>query len=292
MLHVSRILENAADVAPDAIAATLDDDVAHLRRDRTGRQLASRTTCSTAGSVGAIACCAGADTALGDDPDLRGLREDRRGVRTAERAGVARRGDARRGVRAAEAWCSGGITTTMRTITIAPVSWPPASASPTASGGRTTSRARGRGRASSSTSAIRTSSSSRAAAPAVPRGSSCRTAPTGCGRSSARPAPRAAAAPSACSRCSTWPDGRSRSARGRPAGPCTSSGSPTRATLLETTARHHAARLYCIPAVWGRILEHGVDGYDLSALVEADTGTSATPPGAPRRDQARAARTP
>jgi fatty-acyl-CoA synthase len=53
---------------------------------------------------------------------------------------------------------------------------------------------------------------------------------------------------------------------------------PDAATLLETAARHRAARLYCIPAVWGRVLEHGVDGYDLSALVEADTGTSATPP--------------
>jgi acyl-CoA synthetase (AMP-forming)/AMP-acid ligase II len=53
---------------------------------------------------------------------------------------------------------------------------------------------------------------------------------------------------------------------------------PDAATLLETAARHRAARLYCIPAVWGRVLEHGVGGYDLSALVEADTGTSATPP--------------
>jgi fatty-acyl-CoA synthase len=54
--------------------------------------------------------------------------------------------------------------------------------------------------------------------------------------------------------------------------------SPDAPTLLETAARHRAARLYCIPAVWGRILEHGVAGYDLSALIEADTGTSATPP--------------
>jgi len=54
--------------------------------------------------------------------------------------------------------------------------------------------------------------------------------------------------------------------------------SPDAPTLLETAARHRAARLYCIPAVWGRILEHGVSGYDLSALIEADTGTSATPP--------------
>ena len=53
---------------------------------------------------------------------------------------------------------------------------------------------------------------------------------------------------------------------------------PDAATLLDTAARHRASRLYCIPAVWSRILEHGVAGYDLSALVEADTGTSATPP--------------
>ncbi len=53
---------------------------------------------------------------------------------------------------------------------------------------------------------------------------------------------------------------------------------PDAPTLLETAARHRAARLYCIPAVWGRVLEHGVGGYDLSALVEADTGTSVTPP--------------
>ena len=53
---------------------------------------------------------------------------------------------------------------------------------------------------------------------------------------------------------------------------------PDAPTLLATASRHRAARLYCIPAVWGRILDHGLSGYDLSALVEADTGTSATPP--------------
>ena len=53
---------------------------------------------------------------------------------------------------------------------------------------------------------------------------------------------------------------------------------PDAATLLSTAERHRAARLYCIPAVWGRILEHGLEAYDLSSLVEADTGTSATPP--------------
>jgi acyl-CoA synthetase (AMP-forming)/AMP-acid ligase II len=53
---------------------------------------------------------------------------------------------------------------------------------------------------------------------------------------------------------------------------------PDAATLLRTVERHRASRLYCIPAVWSRILEHGVDRYDLSSLLEADTGTSATPP--------------
>jgi acyl-CoA synthetase (AMP-forming)/AMP-acid ligase II len=53
---------------------------------------------------------------------------------------------------------------------------------------------------------------------------------------------------------------------------------PDAPTLLSETERHCAARLYCIPAVWARILDHGVGGHDLSALVEADTGTSATPP--------------
>jgi fatty-acyl-CoA synthase len=53
---------------------------------------------------------------------------------------------------------------------------------------------------------------------------------------------------------------------------------PDAETLLRVAARRQATRLYAIPAVWARILEHGVDGYDLTALREADTGTSATPP--------------
>jgi acyl-CoA synthetase (AMP-forming)/AMP-acid ligase II len=50
------------------------------------------------------------------------------------------------------------------------------------------------------------------------------------------------------------------------------------AVLLESVQRHRAGRLYAIPAVWARILEHGVARYNLSTLREADTGTSATPP--------------
>ena len=53
---------------------------------------------------------------------------------------------------------------------------------------------------------------------------------------------------------------------------------PDAETLLDTMVRHRAARLYCIPAVWARLLDHGIDRYDTSSLVEADTGTSATPP--------------
>jgi acyl-CoA synthetase (AMP-forming)/AMP-acid ligase II len=53
---------------------------------------------------------------------------------------------------------------------------------------------------------------------------------------------------------------------------------PDAETLLHTVERHHASRLYCIPAVWARILDHGVGRHDLSTLTEADTGTSATPP--------------
>ncbi|MGZ8734681.1 MAG: class I adenylate-forming enzyme family protein [Acidimicrobiia bacterium] len=53
---------------------------------------------------------------------------------------------------------------------------------------------------------------------------------------------------------------------------------PDAEALLEVAARRRASRLYAIPAVWARILERGVHKVDLSALREADTGTSATPP--------------
>jgi fatty-acyl-CoA synthase len=53
---------------------------------------------------------------------------------------------------------------------------------------------------------------------------------------------------------------------------------PEAEPLLSTVEHRHATRIYLIPAVWSRVLEHGVKGYELSSLVEADTGTSATPP--------------
>src|SRR5262249_38400594 len=53
---------------------------------------------------------------------------------------------------------------------------------------------------------------------------------------------------------------------------------PTADVLLATVQRHRASRLYCIPAVWARILEHDGAADALASLTEADTGTSATPP--------------
>jgi acyl-CoA synthetase (AMP-forming)/AMP-acid ligase II len=53
---------------------------------------------------------------------------------------------------------------------------------------------------------------------------------------------------------------------------------PDADTLVHAVERHHASRLYCIPAVWARILERGIGPGELRSLTEADTGTSATPP--------------
>jgi fatty-acyl-CoA synthase len=53
---------------------------------------------------------------------------------------------------------------------------------------------------------------------------------------------------------------------------------PDAATLLETAQRRAASRLYCLPAVWSRVLEHDRRDYDLRSVRECDTGTSATPP--------------
>jgi fatty-acyl-CoA synthase len=53
---------------------------------------------------------------------------------------------------------------------------------------------------------------------------------------------------------------------------------PDAETLLTAARVHRAARLYAIPAVWARILDHPRARQDLATIVEADTGTSATPP--------------
>ncbi len=48
--------------------------------------------------------------------------------------------------------------------------------------------------------------------------------------------------------------------------------------LLATAERRRASRLYCLPAVWSRVLEHDWSRFDLTGVRECDTGTSATPP--------------
>lgn len=57
---------------------------------------------------------------------------------------------------------------------------------------------------------------------------------------------------------------------------------PDAASICDAVERHRATRVYGIPAVWRRVLEHlqtpeGA-GRDLSSVRAADTGTSATPP--------------
>ena len=53
--------------------------------------------------------------------------------------------------------------------------------------------------------------------------------------------------------------------------------SATAENLLGAVERRRANRLYCIPAVWARILETDPCKWDTSSLREIDTGTSATP---------------
>lgn len=54
--------------------------------------------------------------------------------------------------------------------------------------------------------------------------------------------------------------------------------SPVPTALLDAVQARHANHLYCIPAVWARILAEDTARWDLSSLRIADTGTSATPP--------------
>ncbi|HEY6624299.1 MAG TPA: class I adenylate-forming enzyme family protein [Acidimicrobiales bacterium] len=49
--------------------------------------------------------------------------------------------------------------------------------------------------------------------------------------------------------------------------------------ILDAVDHYRGSRLYCIPAVWRRILDVDRSAWDLSCLGQADTGTSATTPG-------------
>jgi fatty-acyl-CoA synthase len=53
---------------------------------------------------------------------------------------------------------------------------------------------------------------------------------------------------------------------------------PTAEHLLAEVERRRIERLYCIPAVWARLLEADLRAYRLDSLRCVDTGTSATPP--------------
>ncbi len=53
---------------------------------------------------------------------------------------------------------------------------------------------------------------------------------------------------------------------------------PTAAALLDAVVARKATHLYCIPAVWSRILAEDTGRWDLTSLRCIDTGTSATPP--------------
>jgi len=53
--------------------------------------------------------------------------------------------------------------------------------------------------------------------------------------------------------------------------------SATAKEILDAAERRRANRLYAIPLVWSRILAEETKGWDLRALRELDTGTSATP---------------
>ena len=86
-------------------------------------------------------------------------------------------------------------------------------------------------------------------------------------------------APCACSRCSTWRAGRSRSARGKAGGRCTSCATPDADDAAATTARATARRACTASRRCGRASSSTAStATTCSTLVEADTGTSATPP--------------
>ncbi|MCA9511610.1 MAG: long-chain fatty acid--CoA ligase, partial [Myxococcales bacterium] len=54
--------------------------------------------------------------------------------------------------------------------------------------------------------------------------------------------------------------------------------SPAPDDLLRAIEHRRATRFYGLPAIWGRLLEHGLERADVSSLRMADTGTSAVPP--------------
>ena len=275
MLLVSSILENAARVAPDAVAATLDDDAITFGEIEAAGNRIARTLAELGVAPGRPRAVVGRH-APRSGSRVRRARQARRGVRAAQRPGLARRGDTGRRVRPAESRARRLVACRRRRRAgagdrRAVRRRPRASARGAVE--RTDCRQRG------STNATRTSSSSRAAAPGGPKGvgalaphqlaAHVRGRDEHAGRRAAR---------CACSRCSTWPDGRSRWAHGKAAAPCTSCASPTPRPCSRPPPATAPAGCIASRRCGAACSSTASAGYDLSTLVEADTGTSATPP--------------
>ena len=248
-----RDARNAAGVAPDAVAATLDDDALDLRRDRRRRRTASRTGCAALGSGAATGCCGGATRRSRRCPVFAALAKIgavfaplNARASVDEVAPVAEYARprlllARRVARRAGAELAARRRHPVRRRTIPIGAERPRPPTPA--------------RRARSARHLLHEREHRAGPKGVVLSHRANWLRTYRRRDHDRGRRRA---PCACSRCSTWRAGRSRSARGRAGGRCTSCGSPTPRRCCATTARHRAARLYCIPAVWARILEHGV----------------------------------
>ena len=259
MLHVSGILENAADVAPDAVAATLDDDVADVRRDRTGRAT-DRARAARAGyRPGRPGALVGRHLARGDHR-LRGRRP--RSARCSRRSTPALRSKRSRRSR----------STPRPAVVLGGAGY---------DGARPAQLAARLG-IPFVTSTEPRRSHARGARPTVGRSRRARPARHLLHQREHRPAQgRRAVAPR---QLAAHVRGRARPQPGRrrhrvhvPAVPHGGlddrarrvAGAPGRAlrarprrgdAARRPRQRHRAARLYCIPAVWGRILEHGVGG--------------------------------
>ncbi len=272
VLHIAEMLANAARVAPDAVAVTLDDDALTFGEiDAEANRIANGLRELWVGRGDRVLWWS--DTSLEAVPGVRGARQDRCRVRAAERAGVASTSCA------PVAEYARPRLLLVRCVALGPRD--------------------GAGRARPASRIPSVPSPARPTAPAIAdlderdphvifftSGSTGR--PKGVVLShranwlrtyvGATTTPGGAGDASACSRCSTWRAGRSRSAPGRAAGPCTSCAPPTRrrccAPPRATARRGCTASRRC-----GRASSNTASAATTSSsLDEADTGTSATPP--------------
>ena len=263
------MLANAASLRSDSVAATLDDDALHLRRDRPNGPIWIANGLAGSRWTGRPRAVVGRHITRGGSR-VRGAGQDRRRVRAVERGRQSKRSHrCREHAR-------------------------PRSCSPRRVARRGWRRARGSGRRAL---LARDPMGDRRRAVTAPTSTSARATRHLLHQREHRPAEgRGAVAPHqsvahimskrprrrrrhglGCS-ASTWRAGRSPWGVARAAGQCTSCAPLMPRRCCRRAARHRAARLNCIPAVWSRILEHGGRKFDLSSLEEADTGTSATPP--------------